>query len=65
VQSALLIAAAPAVIGAPLIEIWRRRTVRAWNNEQWYASRRRELREALEGEYQPEYEHRSRSREAA
>jgi hypothetical protein len=62
VQSAILIAAAPALVCAPLIEIWRRRTVRAWNNEQFYAARRRELREALEGEYVPEYEQR---REAA
>jgi hypothetical protein len=62
VQSALLIAAAPALLGAPLIEIWRRRTVRAWNNEQWREARSRELREAMEGEYVPEYE---RRREAA
>jgi hypothetical protein len=64
VQSAILIAAAPALLGAPLIEIWRRRTVRAWNNEQRYAARRRELRESLEGEYVPEYEQRPH-REAA
>ena len=57
-QSAILIAAAPALLGAPLIELWRRRTVRAWNNEQWNEARRRELREAMEGEYVPEYEQR-------
>jgi hypothetical protein len=62
VQSAILIAAAPALLGAPLIEIWRRRTVRAWRNERWYEDRRRALREAMEGEYVPEYE---RRREAA
>ena len=53
-QTALLVAAVPTLIGAPLIELWRRRTVRAYNIEQWCAKRRAELREALEGEYQPE-----------
>jgi hypothetical protein len=53
-HNGLLLALAPALVGFPLIEIWRRRAVRRWRNDRWAERRSRELRDAMQGEYQPE-----------
>jgi hypothetical protein len=52
----LLIAAIPVVVGAALIECWRRRAVRRYEAAQRQARRRRELFSAVEGEYVPDSE---------
>jgi hypothetical protein len=46
-QTGLLLSTIPALVGALMIERWRRRTVREWRRAELRASRRREAWDAI------------------
>jgi hypothetical protein len=50
----VLVAAVPVVVGAALIERWRRRAVARYRAGERQVQRRSELFRAVEGEYDPE-----------
>jgi hypothetical protein len=52
----LVIAVAPVVVGAALIERWRRRAVRSYEAAERQARRRRELFASVEGDFEPDGE---------